>query len=103
VHDFLISPSVGGVGLVEYVCTHPCLINCFQRWIPTLSPNTSSRLLSYNQTLPVDSGSPQEASMALDSDDVLKVFTILVWATVLMLDLVAVVLPCPQPRRVVRQ
>jgi hypothetical protein len=31
VHDLLISPSVGGVELVEYVCTHPCLINCVFR------------------------------------------------------------------------
>jgi hypothetical protein len=50
----------------------------------------------------VNSGSPQEASMALDPDNVLEVFTILVWATVLMLVLMAVALPCPQPRRVVR-
>jgi hypothetical protein len=28
-HDLLISPSMGGVELVEYVCTHPCLINYF--------------------------------------------------------------------------
>jgi hypothetical protein len=27
VHDLLISPSVGGVGLAEYVCGHPCLTN----------------------------------------------------------------------------
>jgi hypothetical protein len=55
-----------------------------------LSPKMLSRLLFYTQHVPVDSGSPQEASMALDSDDVLEVFTILVWATVLMLFLVAV-------------
>ena len=23
---YVLSPSVGGVGLAEYVCTHPCLI-----------------------------------------------------------------------------
>jgi hypothetical protein len=67
-----------------------------------LSPKTSSRLLSYTQPVLVNSGSPQEASMALDPDNVLEVFTILVWATVLMLVLMAVALPCPQPRRVVR-
>jgi hypothetical protein len=68
-----------------------------------LSLKMSSRLPSYTQPVPVDSGSPQEASMALDSDDVLEVFTILVWATILMLFLVVVVLLCPQPRHVVRQ
>jgi hypothetical protein len=40
--------------------------------------------------------------MVLDSDEALEVFTIVVWAIVLMLLLVAVVLPCTQPRRVVR-
>jgi hypothetical protein len=29
VHDLLISPSVGGVELVEYIYAHPCLTNCF--------------------------------------------------------------------------
>jgi hypothetical protein len=67
-----------------------------------LSPKTLSRLSSYTQPVLVDSGSPQEASMALDFDDVLEVSTVLVWATVLMLFLVAVALPCRQPRRVVR-
>jgi hypothetical protein len=33
-HDLLISPSVGGVELVEYVCAHPCLINCFSEEDP---------------------------------------------------------------------
>jgi hypothetical protein len=68
-----------------------------------LSLKTSSRLPSLTQPVLVDSRSPQEASMALDSDDGLEVFTVLVWATVLMLFLVALVLPCPQPRRVVCQ
>jgi hypothetical protein len=34
VHDLLISPSVGGVELVEYVCAHPCLTNCFSEEDP---------------------------------------------------------------------
>jgi hypothetical protein len=52
--------------------------------------------------MPVDSGYPQEASMAQDSEDILDAFAIVVWLVVLMLLLVAVALPCPQPRRVVR-
>ena len=67
-----------------------------------MSPKTSIRLLSYTQPVPVDSGSPQEASMAQDSEDILDAFAIVVWSVVLMLLLVAVALPCPQPRRVVR-
>jgi hypothetical protein len=35
--------------------------------------------------------------MVLDSDEALEAFTIVVWAVVLMLLLVAVVLMCPQP------
>jgi hypothetical protein len=34
VHDLLISPSVGGVELVEYVCAHPCLTNYFSEEDP---------------------------------------------------------------------
>jgi hypothetical protein len=49
----------------------------------------------------VDSGSPQEASMALDSVNILDAFAILIWLVALMLVLVAVALLCPQPQRVV--
>jgi hypothetical protein len=40
--------------------------------------------------------------MVLDSNEALEAFTIVVWLVALMLFLVAVVLLCPQPRRVVR-
>jgi hypothetical protein len=40
--------------------------------------------------VPVDSGSPQEASMAHNSEDILDAFAIVVWLVVLMLLLVAV-------------
>jgi hypothetical protein len=33
-----ISPSVGGVGLVEYVRAHPCLTNCFSEEDPDFVP-----------------------------------------------------------------
>jgi hypothetical protein len=59
-------------------------------------------LSSYTQPVPMDSGSPQEASMAQESEDMLNAFAIVVWSVVLMLLLVAVALPCTQPRRVVR-
>jgi hypothetical protein len=67
-----------------------------------LSPKLSSRLLSYTQPVSVNSGSPQEASMVLGSDEALEAFTIIVCLVVLMFLLVAVALSCPQPRRVVR-
>jgi hypothetical protein len=38
VHDLFISPSVGGVELVEYVCAHPCLTNCFSKEDPDFVP-----------------------------------------------------------------
>jgi hypothetical protein len=102
VHDLLISPSVGGVELVEYVCTHPRLINCFSEEDPDFVPEDVEYVAVLHQPVPVESGSPQEASMVLDSDEALEAFTIVVWLVVLMLFLVAVALPCPQPRRVVR-
>jgi hypothetical protein len=40
--------------------------------------------------------------MVLNSDEALEAFTIVVWLVALMLFLVAVALPCPLPRRVVR-
>jgi hypothetical protein len=40
--------------------------------------------------VPVDSGSPQEASMVHNSEDILDAFAIVVWLVVLMLLLVVV-------------
>jgi hypothetical protein len=37
--------------------------------------------------------------MTLYSDEALEAFTIVVWSLVFVLFLVAVALPCPQPRR----
>jgi hypothetical protein len=36
--DLLISPSVGGAELVEYVCTHPYLVNYFLEEDPDFVP-----------------------------------------------------------------
>jgi hypothetical protein len=66
VHDLLISPSVGGVGLVEYVCAHPVYL-----------------------------GPPQRASMVWYSDEALEAFAIVVWSLAFVLFLVALALPCP--------
>jgi hypothetical protein len=52
--------------------------------------------------VPVDSGSPQEASMTWYSDEALEAFAIIVWSLALVLFLVAVALPCPLCRRDVR-
>jgi hypothetical protein len=38
VQDLLIIPSVGGVGLVEYVCAHLCFTNCFSEEDPDFIP-----------------------------------------------------------------
>jgi hypothetical protein len=67
-----------------------------------LAPKKSSRLSSCTQPVHVDSGSPQEASMAQDSEAILDAFGVVVWLVVLMFLLMVVVLACPQPRRVVR-
>jgi hypothetical protein len=34
----LISSSVGGVEIVEYVCAHPCFTNCFSEEDPDYVP-----------------------------------------------------------------
>jgi hypothetical protein len=87
-----------GLNLLSTYVLTLAILTVFQWRIPTLSPKTSSRLLSYTQPVPVDSGSPQEASMAHDSEDILDAFAIVVWLVDLMLLLVAVALSCPQPR-----
>jgi hypothetical protein len=41
--------------------------------------------------------------MTLYSNEALEALTIVVWSLVLVLFLMVVALPCPQPRRVVRE
>ena len=91
----IYTPSVGVVGVAEYVCTHPCLI--LQRKIQTLFPRTLSRGSVLHPTLLVDRVT--KLRMAQDSDD-LFVIHVLVWVVVFVLVIVA--LHCPLPRRVVR-
>jgi hypothetical protein len=78
-------------------------LTVFQRRIPTSFPKTSSRSLPYTQPVPVDSGSPQGASMTWYSEEALEAFSIVVWSLALLLFLVAVALPCPLRRRDVRE
>jgi hypothetical protein len=68
-----------------------------------LFPKTSSRSLPYTQPVPVDSGSPQGASMMWYSDEALEAFAIVVWSLDLVLFLVTVALLCPLPRRDIRE
>ena len=75
------TPSVGVVGLAEYVCTHPF-------------PN----FYRERSRLPVDRVTRRKLRMAQDSND-LFVVNIVVWVLVIILAIVA--LHCPLPRRVV--
>jgi hypothetical protein len=93
---------MGGIELVEYVCTHPCLINCFSEKDPDFIPEDVEWVAALHPTVPVDSGSPQRASMAWYSDEALEAFAIVVWSLAFVLFLVAVALPCPLCRRDVR-
>ena len=68
----IISPSVGVVGLVEYVCTHSILI-FLQKMIQTSFPKTLSRGSVLHPTLPVDRVTRRELRMAQDSDDLFVV------------------------------
>ena len=88
---------MGGVGLAEYVCTHPCLI--LQRKIQNLFPRTLSRGSVQHPTLPMVRVTRRKLLMAQDSDDLYMVH-VLVWVLVLVLAIVA--LHCPLLRRVVR-
>ena len=47
----VLPPSVGGVGLAEYVCTHPCLI--FTEEDPEFIPEDVNRGSVLHPTLPV--------------------------------------------------
>ena len=86
-----------GVGLAEYVCTHPCLI--FTEEDPEFIPEDVNRGSVLHPTLPVDRVTRRKFCMAQDSDD-LFVVNIVVWVFVVILAIVA--LHCPLPRRVVR-
>ena len=92
------TPSVGVIGLAEYVCTHP-FPNFLQRKIQTLFPKTLSRGSVLHPTLPVDWVTRRKLRMAQDSDD-LFVVNIVVWVLVVILAIVA--LHYPLPRGVVR-
>ena len=91
------TPSVGVVGLAEYVYTHPCII--LQRKTQTLFPRTLSRGSVLHPILHVDRVTRRKLRMAQDSDD-LFVVNVLDWVLVVILAIVA--LHCPLPRRVVR-
>jgi hypothetical protein len=87
--------------LSTYVLTF-VLLTIFQRRIPISFPKTSSRSLSYTQTVPVYPGPPQKASMVWYSDEALEAFAIVVWSLAFVLFLVALALPCPLRRRDVK-
>ena len=91
------TPSVGVVGLAEYVCTHPCSI--FIEEDPEFIPEDIEYGSVLHPTLPVDRVTRRKLHMAQDSDD-LFVVHVLVWVLVVILAIV--VLRCPLPRRVVR-
>ena len=66
------TPSVGVVGLAEYVCTHPCLI--FTEEDPDfIFPRTLSRGSFLHPTLSVDRVTCRKLHMAQDSDDLFVV------------------------------
>ena len=93
------SHSVGVVGLVEYVCTHP-ILNLFQRKIQTMFPKTSSRVPSCTQPC-LWIGSPAGSSVwrkTLMTPSF--VVNVVVWVLVVILAIVT--LHCPLPCRVVR-
>ena len=93
----VLSPSVGGVGLAEYICTDPYLI--FTEKDPEFIPEDVEYGSVLHPTLPVVRVTRMKFRMAQDSDD-LDMVHVLVWILVLVLAIVA--LHCPLPCRVIR-
>jgi hypothetical protein len=88
------------VGLVEYVCTHSCLV--FTEEDPNFVPEDVEYVAVLHPTLPVVQGLRRKLTMAQDSDVILDIIGTLVWFIVLMLSLLIVALQCLLPRRFVR-
>jgi hypothetical protein len=91
---------VGVVGLVEYVCTHSCLV--FTEEYPNFVPEDVEYVAVLHPTLPVVQGLHRKLTMAQDSDVILDFVGTLVWLVVLMLSLLIVALQCPLPQRFIR-
>ena len=98
-YTLFIPPSVGVVGLAEYVCTHPILY-FLQKKIQTLYPTTLSRGTVLHPALPVDGVTRRRYRMAQDSDDFLFIFNIIACVWIVILAIVALL--CSLLRRVVR-
>ena len=95
------TPSVGVVGLAEYVYTHP-LLNFYRR-IQTLFPRTLSRGFVLHPTLPLVLALFRMLSLARYSEPELDLMWVVLWCiTVAFLLFVIVCLECPPPRRIVR-
>ena len=94
----IYTPSVGVVGLAEYICTNPILN--FYRARSRLRSRRCSRGSVLHPTLPVDRVTRRKFHMEQDSNDPLFVVNIVVWVLVVILVIVA--LHCPLSRRVVR-
>ena len=103
-HICVTPPSVGGVGLVEYFCTHPKYICGFlQRKTQTSWLKTSSRGCVRTLTLPVVLALCKMILLARYSEPELDPMWVVLWyITVAFLLLVIVCLECPPPRRIVR-
>jgi hypothetical protein len=88
------------VRLVEYECTHSCLV--FTEEDPNFIPEDVEQVAILHPTLRGVQGLHRKLTMAQDSDVILDVVGTLVWLLVLMLSLVIVALQCPLPRRFVQ-
>jgi hypothetical protein len=98
----LISPSVGGVGIAEYVCAHPCVTNYFYRGWSRLHSRRRwvGRCPTPNRAC--EPRDPHKATMMWYSDEAMEAFAIVVWSLAFVLFLVALALPCPLCRRDVK-
>ena len=99
-----VIPSVDGVGLVEYFCTHLIYICAFlQRKIQTTLLKASSRGCVRTPTLPVVLALCKMLLLARYSEPELDPMWVVLWCiTVAVLLLIIVCIECPPPRRFVR-
>ena len=100
-----VTPSVDGVGLVKYFCTHPIYICGFlQRKIRTSLLKTSSRGCVRTPTLPVVLALCKMILLAHHYEPELETVLVVLWCiTVAVLLLIIVCIECPPPRRFVRR
>ena len=99
-----VTPSVDGVGLVEYFCIQPIYLCGFlQKKNQTLLLKAPSRGCVRTPTLPVVLSLCKMILLAHHSEPELETVWVMLWCIIVaVLLLIIVCIECPSPRRFVR-